>query len=237
MSLNNLSEWSEEDAVTIAENRGIGPLSDEHWQVIYCMREFYNQYNLSPVMKLLRNMCVNSETTARQAEQKIFQLFPDGTTQIAHVAGLPRPALDVELDPTGKPLEDHPVAKARAKKARPRPIHFLDQFNFNGKTYEVSDNGNLINIGLWSPKLAIFMAEKENLTLTDQHWELIDFIRQFYFEYGIAPMVHLLRNHLREAWGEEKSSEAYLYTLFPHGPSRQGCRVGGLPEPQGCIDP
>jgi tRNA 2-thiouridine synthesizing protein E len=61
-------------------------------------------------------------------------------------------------------------------------------------------------------------------------------MRQFYFKYGITPMVRLLMKNMRDELGASKGSNEYLYKLFPGGPSRQGSRIAGLPEPQGCID-
>ena len=84
--------------------------------------------------------------------------------------------------------------------------------------------------------MAEALAQKEGIRLTPEHWELIRYLRQFYFSYGISPMVKLLMRHLAQEVGGEKSSREHLYRLFPGGPSRQGSRIAGLPEPQGCID-
>ena len=80
------------------------------------------------------------------------------------------------------------------------------------------------------------MAKKEGLDLTPEHWEILHFLRKFYFEYGITPMVKILQKHMQEELGEKLASREHLYGLFPAGPSRQGSRIAGLPEPQGCID-
>jgi len=80
------------------------------------------------------------------------------------------------------------------------------------------------------------MAKQEGITLTKAHWEIINFMRQFYFNYGITPMVRLLMKKLNDEFGASKFSNEDLYKLFPSGPSRQGSRIAGLPEPQGCID-
>jgi tRNA 2-thiouridine synthesizing protein E len=49
-------------------------------------------------------------------------------------------------------------------------------------------------------------------------------------------MVKLLIKHMAEEHGKDSANEEKLYKLFPGGPSRQGSRIAGLPEPQGCID-
>jgi tRNA 2-thiouridine synthesizing protein E len=50
-------------------------------------------------------------------------------------------------------------------------------------------------------------------------------------------MVKILMKYMAEDIGPEHASKEYLYRLFPKGPSRQGSRIAGLPEPQGCLDP
>ena len=81
--------------------------------------------------------------------------------------------------------------------------------------------------------MAVHLAEKEGITLTDDHWDTINYLRSYYFQFGIAPMVKLLMDGLRETRGEKAATEKYLYVLFPGGPARQGSRIAGLPEPQG----
>jgi tRNA 2-thiouridine synthesizing protein E len=81
------------------------------------------------------------------------------------------------------------------------------------------------------------MAAKEGITLTEDHWEVINFLREFYFTYGISPMVKILMKYMAEDISPQRASKDYLYSLFPKGPSRQGSRIAGLPAPQGCLDP
>ncbi len=50
-------------------------------------------------------------------------------------------------------------------------------------------------------------------------------------------MVKILMKYMAEDIGPERASREHLYQLFPKGPARQGSRIAGLPEPQGCIDP
>ncbi|HEB99698.1 MAG TPA: TusE/DsrC/DsvC family sulfur relay protein [Thiotrichales bacterium] len=138
------------------------------------------------------------------------------------------PHLDAEL-------EHRTYANTRARAAADS-AHFTGSFEFEGKTYEVTPTGNLVNQSGWNERLAEFLAKKEGIELTREHWEVLNFLREFYFEFGITPMVKILMKHLAEELGPEKASRDYLYRLFPKGPSRQGSRIAGLPEPQGCID-
>ena len=114
--------------------------------------------------------------------------------------------------------------------------HFTESFQFNGETFRVTHIGNLVDLHRWNPQVAEYMASQEGIGLTADHWEVLNFLRAFYFEYGITPMVKILMSHMAEELGPERASREHLYMLFPQGPSRQGSRIAGLPEPQGCID-
>lgn len=227
--LAHLSDWSEDVAAALAEREGL-TLTPEHWEIIGVMRDFYEQFNLSPVRKLLKRAIAEKLGAGKAAEEHLARLFPnDVLVQGTRIAGLPVPTLDAELEnsvyATSVPTRTETVT------------HFVGEFEFGGRKRQVYPHGNLVNPEQWSEPLAEFLASKEGITLTPEHWEIIHFLRRFYFQYGISPMVRLLMKHMREHFGEQKSSEDYVYGLFPEGPSRQGSRIAGLPEPQGCIDP
>ena len=50
----------------------------------------------------------------------------------------------------------------------------------NGKTYETDEEGYLANINEWEPGLADAMAEADGTALGDNHWEVINFLREYY---------------------------------------------------------
>lgn len=106
---------------------------------------------------------------------------------------------------------------------------------FNGKTIEVDEEGYLSNLADWERGLAATMAKEDELELTDDHWEIIDFLREYYDEYQIAPAVRVLTKSIGKRLGKEKGNSKYLYQLFPYGPAKQACRYAGLPKPTGCV--
>mgnify|MGYP000278917949 FL=1 len=61
-----------------------------------------------------------------------------------------------------------------------------------GKTYETDEEGYLANLNDWEPAVAEVMAKDEGLELTEDHWEIINFLREYYEEYQIAPAVRVL---------------------------------------------
>lgn len=97
-------------------------------------------------------------------------------------------------------------------------------------------NGYLLRLDDWSIDIAIAIAETENIQMTADHWEIVNFLRRYYSELGIAPNVRTLKKALAIKYDKEKASSKYLYLLFPLGPSRQGCKIAGLPLPNDCID-
>jgi tRNA 2-thiouridine synthesizing protein E len=104
-----------------------------------------------------------------------------------------------------------------------------------GKTVEVDEEGYLVNINDWDRDIAAELAKSENVEMTDSHWEVIDFLREYYNEYQIAPAVRVLTKAIGKKLGPDKGNSKYLYELFPYGPAKQACKIGGLPKPTGCI--
>ncbi|NNM81059.1 MAG: TusE/DsrC/DsvC family sulfur relay protein [Burkholderiales bacterium] len=111
----------------------------------------------------------------------------------------------------------------------------MPSIEVNGKSYETDEEGYLVNLGDWNMDVAEYIAKTENLNMTEQHWEVIDFLRKYYDEFQIAPAVRVLTKAIGKKLGPEKGNSQYLYELFPYGPGKQACKVAGLPKPTGCI--
>jgi tRNA 2-thiouridine synthesizing protein E len=105
----------------------------------------------------------------------------------------------------------------------------------NGKSLEVDEEGYLSNLNDWEPGVADVMSKEDDLELTEDHWEIINFLREYYEEYQIAPAVRVLTKAVGKKLGKEKGNSKYLYELFPYGPGKQACRYAGLPKPTGCV--
>jgi tRNA 2-thiouridine synthesizing protein E len=108
-------------------------------------------------------------------------------------------------------------------------------YEFEGRTIEADEEGYLVDISEWNRDLAVLIAEDEEIEMTDDHWEVIDFLRQYYEDFQIAPAVRVLTKAIKKSMGPEKGNSAYLYELFPYGPGKQACKIAGLPKPTGCI--
>ncbi|UCH52959.1 MAG: TusE/DsrC/DsvC family sulfur relay protein [Pseudomonadota bacterium] len=105
----------------------------------------------------------------------------------------------------------------------------------NGKSFETDEEGYLVNRSDWNEDVAKAMAKADNCDLSDNHWEVINFLREYYDEYQIAPAVRVLTKAIGKKLGADKGNSKYLYELFPYGPAKQACKYAGLPKPTGCV--
>ena len=101
---------------------------------------------------------------------------------------------------------------------------------------ETDPNGYLLKLDDWSEDIAHSIAREEDIELGDAHWQVVNFLRDYYRDYGLSPNVRTLVKVLAKEYGEEVGNKRHLYNLFPKGPSRQGCRIAGLPLPNDCVD-
>ena len=104
-----------------------------------------------------------------------------------------------------------------------------------GKSIETDEEGYLVTLSDWDENVALELAKSENLEMDDARWEVVNFLREYYDEYQIAPAIRVLVKALKKKFGPEKASNKYLYELFPYGPAKQACKIAGLPKPTGCV--
>ncbi len=100
---------------------------------------------------------------------------------------------------------------------------------------EIDEEGFLLDISDWNKDIAIAMANEDDIELSTEHWEVINFLREYFDEYKFAPAVRVLTKAIAKKLGNDKGNSRYLYSLFPYGPAKQGCRFAGLPKPTGCV--
>ena len=94
---------------------------------------------------------------------------------------------------------------------------------------EVDDKGYLIAFDSWTREIAVALARTEEIEeLTPAHWGVIEFLRRYQAEHGVAPMI-------RKLCKQTGLSLKEVYELFPSGPAKGACKVAGLPKPTGCV--
>ena len=93
----------------------------------------------------------------------------------------------------------------------------------------VDEDGFLENPEDWNERIALALASTEDLeALSEEHWKVINFLRSYFRQYGIAPMV-------RKLCKETDFNLKKIYELFPSGPAKGACKVAGLEKPTGCV--
>ncbi|WP_194089307.1 TusE/DsrC/DsvC family sulfur relay protein [Vibrio hibernica] len=108
-------------------------------------------------------------------------------------------------------------------------------YHFNQQIIETDTEGYLLDQTQWCKELVPLLAESENIELTDAHWEVILFVRNFYLEFKTSPAVRMLVKAMEKAHGPEKGSSKYLFKLFKKGPAKQATKLAGLPKPAKCL--
>ncbi|MFZ5899050.1 MAG: TusE/DsrC/DsvC family sulfur relay protein [Bacillota bacterium] len=98
-----------------------------------------------------------------------------------------------------------------------------------GKQVEVDEDGFLADPNAWFPELADYFAKTEGIEqLTEKHWQVVNYLKDYYAKNGIAPMI-------RKMCKDTGISLKEIYELFPSGPAKGACKIGGLPKPTGCV--
>jgi TusE/DsrC/DsvC family sulfur relay protein len=100
---------------------------------------------------------------------------------------------------------------------------------FKGNTWKTDEDGFIDDFKNWNEDWVDFVKEKEGIKdLTEDHWTVIRYLRDYYNKNGIAPMIRLLTK-------KTGYKLKYLYELFPSGPAKGACKMAGLPKPTGCL--
>ncbi len=110
----------------------------------------------------------------------------------------------------------------------------MPEITVGTETLEVSEAGWLENIHAWNEEVAKVIAEREKVEMTDAHWDVVREARAYFDEYGVCAEPRVFMKIMKEKYGPERSSQQYLYSLFPYGLVKQGNKIAGLPRPKGC---
>jgi tRNA 2-thiouridine synthesizing protein E len=88
---------------------------------------------------------------------------------------------------------------------------------------------------MWNRHIALHLAALEAIELSEAHWEILLFIRDYYQKYKHLPNARMFVTAIRKQLGEEKGNSRYLQKLFPPGPLKYACKIAGLPKPPTCL--
>jgi tRNA 2-thiouridine synthesizing protein E len=107
--------------------------------------------------------------------------------------------------------------------------------NIKRSELNIDKEGFLKNLSDWTPEAAHLLARGEGIKLTDEHWEIIKLLRDFYQQFEISPAMRILVKTTKETLGEEKGNSIHLMKLFPGSPAKLASKIAGLPKTTNCL--
>jgi tRNA 2-thiouridine synthesizing protein E len=100
-------------------------------------------------------------------------------------------------------------------------------------TAERDSEGYLFETEEWNDEVANMLADEEGLSLTDKHWSVIKFIRDYFHERAIVPDIRHVTTYLASKNGyTKKEAKQELFQLFPYGYVKQACKIAGMRKPR-----
>jgi tRNA 2-thiouridine synthesizing protein E len=105
----------------------------------------------------------------------------------------------------------------------------MPMFESGDVKIEVDEDGFIVDPNQWNEDVAKALATTEGIDeLTDEHWSVMNYLRDYYQKFGVAPMI-------RKLCKETGFPLKKIYDLFPSGPAKGACKLAGLPKPTGCV--
>ena len=101
-----------------------------------------------------------------------------------------------------------------------------------GSTLAVDFEGYLVDPSQWTEQVGEALARQEGLVLSEEHWVVIRFIREYYEQHHIAPDARHVIKNLAEYKGAGKAGRNDLFVLFPYGYVKQACKIAGMRKPR-----
>ncbi|MEI8204554.1 MAG: TusE/DsrC/DsvC family sulfur relay protein [Bacteroidota bacterium] len=96
-----------------------------------------------------------------------------------------------------------------------------------GVTLEVNEEGYLLDSTKWNKEIALEIAKEEEITMTDKHFEVIDYLRDRHAKGEALSLRSVGKSGIVDLKG--------LYELFPGGPLKKSTRIAGIPKPVSCV--
>jgi tRNA 2-thiouridine synthesizing protein E len=103
----------------------------------------------------------------------------------------------------------------------------MAQKTYAGITVDVNEEGYFTNSSQWTREIAVEIAKELEITLTDQHYAILEFLRNRYSS-GEALSIRSI-NH--SGIIDVKT----FYQLFPGAPLKKATKIAGIPKPASCI--
>ncbi|MEH6485285.1 MULTISPECIES: TusE/DsrC/DsvC family sulfur relay protein [Pseudomonas] len=111
----------------------------------------------------------------------------------------------------------------------------MSELQIDQQRIALDKDGYLINLADWSQAVAEALAEREQLTLSPEHWEILHLLRDFYTEFQLSPANRPLIKYTALKLGPEKGNSLHLNRLFNGTPAKLAAKLAGLPKPTNCL--
>jgi len=100
-----------------------------------------------------------------------------------------------------------------------------------GEEIYLDNEGFLLNPEQWNLCVAEQIAEDLDIEMNDNHWMVVNFVREYFEFRQSVPETRFALKAMREKLGKEKATRKYLYSLFPYGYGQQACKIAGMRKP------
>lgn len=99
-----------------------------------------------------------------------------------------------------------------------------------GIEIDLDEDGFIQEPAKWTKEVAEDIAKQEASAspMSEEHWKVVNYLRNYYLEYEIAPPIRMLTK-------QTGLDLKRIYQLFPKGPAAGACKIAGLPKPTGCV--
>jgi dissimilatory sulfite reductase related protein len=115
---------------------------------------------------------------------------------------------------------------------RTRPDVMSEEI-IGGQVIRRDEAGYLVDPDDWSKDVAEHFAADEGIDLGDDHWTVLEFMRNYLAEHGIAADARFTFRYLGEHHGESvKAARRRFFILFPYGYTKQACKIAGMRQPR-----
>jgi len=105
----------------------------------------------------------------------------------------------------------------------------MPDFEWKDVNFKVDEDGFMTEPELWNERIALALASTEGINeLNQDHWKLINYLREYYLKFDIAPMI-------RKLCKDTGYSLKQIYEMFPSGPAKGACKIAGMTKPTGCV--
>jgi len=93
-----------------------------------------------------------------------------------------------------------------------------------------NDSGFMLDFDEWDDEIANALAAADELELAQDHWAVINFIRDFFGEYEVTPSLNAVVKAVGGSISGQECTANTITQLFPQDGYDQACRLAGLPE-------